>query len=115
MTPLKTIIVDDEWLIRSELKYMLNQYSKINVVGEAASLAEAIQLIQETIPDVVFLDIQMPGGSGFDLLEQVDVRFKIVFITAFDHYMKEARKLKAEAYLMKPISMERLSKVINIL
>ncbi|MDZ7262291.1 MAG: response regulator, partial [candidate division KSB1 bacterium] len=107
------IIVDDEWLIRSELKTMLSQYPNINVVGEAATIEEAIHLIDKFKPDVLFLDIQLSDGSGFDLLNQVEPNFKVVFVSAYDQYREEARKFKAEAYLMKPISKDWLAKVIN--
>ena len=66
MNPLKTIIIDDEWLVREELKTMLEQYPEIKVMGEAANVPQAIDLVKEVKPDVIFLDIQMPGASGFD-------------------------------------------------
>ena len=113
MNQYKTIIVDDEWLILSELKTLLSHFPKIKVVGEAANVDEAIHLINKYQPDVLFLDIHMPGGSGFDLLKRVKVNFKIIFVTAFDQHRNKARRFNAEAYLMKPISMDQLSKVID--
>lgn len=113
MNRIKTIIIDDEWLIRTELKDMLLQYPNINVIGEAANVTDAIRLHNELKPDLVFLDIQLPGGSGFDFLERVNGCFKLVFITAFDHYLKEAKSYRAIDYLMKPISKKKLSKVIQ--
>ena len=80
MKKFKTMIIEDEWLIRSELKSMLNQYPNIEIVGEAANISEAIKLYNEQKPDVVFLDIQLPGGSGFDLLKRLNGNFKIIFI-----------------------------------
>jgi CheY-like chemotaxis protein len=109
----KTLIIDDEWLIRAELKQLLLQYPNIHVVAEAANVTDAIRLYDEFKPDLVFLDIQLPGGSGFDFLEQVGGRFKLVFITAFDQYLKDAKSYQAIDYLMKPINKKKLSKVIQ--
>lgn len=113
MQPLKTLIVDDEWLVRAELKTMLADYPEIAVVGEAANVAQAIPLILDTRPEVIFLDIQMPGATGFDLLEQADIAARIIFITAYDKYAIRAFEVNALDYLLKPISKERLSKAIQ--
>jgi two-component system, LytTR family, response regulator len=109
---LKTIIVDDEWLVRSELRLMLAEFTDLEIVGEAANVAQAIPLIQETKPDVIFLDIQMPGASGFDLLEMTSLDAKIIFITAFDKYAIQAFEVNALDYLLKPISRERLTHAV---
>ena len=113
MNQIKTLIIDDEWLIRSELKTMLVEHPNIDVIGEASNVAEGIKLYNELKPDLIFLDIHLPGRSGFDFLSKVDNNFKLVFITAFDHYLNEAKKYKAIDYLMKPISKKKLSKVIQ--
>jgi len=113
MNRLRTLIIDDEWLIRSELKTMLDQYPNIDVIGEAANLNEAVKLCEALKPDLVFLDIHIPGGSGFDFLSRVNGDFKLVFITAFDQYLDEAKKYRAIDYLMKPISKDKLSRVIR--
>lgn len=113
MPSLKTLIVDDEWLVRAELKTMLADYPEIAVVGEAANVAQAIPLIQDTRPEVIFLDIQMPGATGFDLLEQADIAARIIFITAYDKYAIRAFEVNALDYLLKPISKERLAKAIQ--
>lgn len=113
MNRFKTLIIDDEWLIRTELKDMLKQYSNISVIGEAANVNDAIKMHNELKPDLVFLDIQLPGGSGFDFLERVNGDFKLVFITAFDQYLSEAKQYRALDYLMKPISKSRLSRIIG--
>lgn len=113
MNRIKTLIIDDEWLIRSELKTMLVRYPNIDVIGEAANVMEAIKLYEALKPDLVFLDIQLPGGSGFDFLNRVDGSFKLVFITAFDQFLNEAKQYRAIDYLMKPISRDKLSKVIR--
>ena len=72
MKQIKTIIIDDEWLICSKLKTMLVQYSNIDVISEAANVVEAVKLYEALKPDLVFLDIHIPGGSGFDFLSQVN-------------------------------------------
>jgi two-component system LytT family response regulator len=113
MKPLRTLIIDDEWLIRLELRRMLSQYPNINVVGEAANLNEAVQAVKELKPDLVFLDIQMPGGSGFDFLEQVEINFKIIFVTAYTQHFARAKKYNAIDYLLKPISQDRLTRAIQ--
>jgi two-component system LytT family response regulator len=113
MQSFKTLIVDDEWLVRSELKMMLAGYPEITVVGEAASVAQAVPLIATSRPEVIFLDIQLPGASGFDLLEQIDTSARIIFITAYDKYAIRAFEVNALDYLLKPISKERLAKAIR--
>lgn len=113
MNPLKSIIVDDEWLVREELKTMLAQYPQIEVMGEAANVPQAIELVKEIKPDVIFLDIQMPGASGFDLLDQTDINSKIIFVTAYDQYALKAFEVNALDYLLKPIQKERLAKAVQ--
>ena len=113
MNRIKTLIIDDEWLIRSELKTMLDQYPNIDVIGEAANVNEAVKLCESLKPDLIFLDIHIPGGSGFDFLNRVNGEYQLVFITAFDQYRDEAKKYRAIDYLMKPISKEKLSMVIQ--
>jgi two-component system LytT family response regulator len=113
MDQLKTLIIDDEWLIRLELRRMLSQYPNISIVGEAANLREAVQAVHETKPDLVFLDIQMPGGSGFAFLEQVEINFKIIFVTAFTQHITRAEKFGAVDYLLKPISKDRLARAMQ--
>jgi two-component system LytT family response regulator len=92
---------------------MLSHFPNINVVGEAANLNEAVQAVKELKPDLVFLDIQMPGGSGFDFLEQVEINFKIIFVTAYTQHFARAKKYKAIDYLLKPISQDRLARAIQ--
>ncbi|MCI0495074.1 response regulator, partial [candidate division KSB1 bacterium] len=113
MHPLKSIIVDDEWLVREELKTLLAEYPEIEFIGEAANVSQAIDLVKEITPDVIFLDIQMPGATGFDLLEQADISSKIIFITAYDQYALKAFEVNALDYLLKPIRKERLAKTVQ--
>jgi len=113
MNPLNSIIVDDEWLVREELKTMLGQYPEIRVVAEAADVPQAVEAIKKYKPGVLFLDIQMPGASGFDLLEKIKVKAKIIFITAYDKYAIKAFEVNALDYLLKPITKERLTKAVK--
>jgi len=113
MIPLKSIIVDDEWLVRAELNTLLTQFPGINVIGEAANVPQAVELVKQFKPDVIFLDIQMPGATGFDLLEKIETNAKIIFITAFDQYAIKAFEVNALDYLLKPINKERLEKAIQ--
>jgi len=113
MNPLKSIIVDDEWLVREELKTLLAEYPEIEILGEAANVPQAIEIVRNSNPDVIFLDIQMPGATGFDLLEQTDITSKIIFITAYDQYALKAFEVNALDYLLKPIQKDRLAKTIQ--
>lgn len=107
------IIVDDEWLVREELKAPLAPYPELTVIGEAADVPQAIELIHRVSPDIIFLDIQMLGASGFDLLEQTDINAKIIFVTAYDQYALKAFEVNALDYLLKPIQKDRLAKTIQ--
>ncbi|HGY55331.1 MAG TPA: response regulator transcription factor [Caldithrix abyssi] len=113
MKKIKTLIVDDAAIIRQELKILFADYPEIEIIGEASCLDEAIQIIHEQSPDVVFLDIQLRNENGFDLLEKIDVHFKIIFITAYDQYAIRAFEVNALDYLLKPIKKERLGKALQ--
>lgn len=110
MNKLTTIIIDDEPRARETIKNMLMLYCpELELVGEAASVASGVELINKIQPEVVLLDIKMPDGSGFDLLEQLDaIDFALVFITAFDEYAVKAFKFSAMDYLLKPIDPDEL-------
>jgi two-component system LytT family response regulator len=112
---LKTLIVDDESLARRGLVYRLKQIPDITIVGEARNGREAIDLIKETNPDLVFLDIQMPGVSGFEVVRQLDVDTMpvILFLTAYDEYAVKAFEVNALDYILKPIDEERLRQVLE--
>lgn len=111
---MKAIIVDDERLARNELKRLLENFPSIEVIGEAANTDEASQLIEELQPDVVFLDIQMPGKTGFEWLEEWDGFLpEIIFTTAFDEYAMKAFEVNALDYVLKPIELARLSESIQ--
>ena len=111
---MKTIIVDDERLARNEMKRLLEEFPKINVVAEAANADEAIELINEHNPDLLFLDIQMPGKNGFELLEAIEDRVpEVIFTTAYDEYALKAFEYNALDYIMKPIDTARLAEAIQ--
>ncbi len=109
----KVLIIEDEWLIRTELRNMLQQYSFIEEIAEAGSMHEAIQKTEAFAPDVIFLDIQLPDGTGFDFLQRFHTTSEVVFITAFDQYQERAKNYKPLAYLMKPIHNSKLRKVMQ--
>jgi len=112
--PMKALIVDDERLARNELKRLLENFPAVEVIGEAANTEEASQLIEELQPDVVFLDIQMPGKTGFEWLEEWDGFLpEIIFTTAFDEYALKAFEVNALDYVLKPIELARLSESIQ--
>lgn len=111
---MRAIIVDDERLARNELKRLLENFPSIEVVGEASNTDEASQLIEELQPDVAFLDIQMPGKTGFEWLEEWDGFLpEIIFTTAFDEYALKAFEVNALDYVLKPIELARLSESIQ--
>ena len=110
---LSALVVDDERLARIELISMLSQFENINVVAEADDVDMAISQIEKHNPDLVFLDIQMPGKSGFDLLDEIEVKAKIIFVTAYDEYAIRAFEVNALDYLPKPVSQERLTKTVE--
>lgn len=109
----KALVVDDERLARKGLIDLLQLIPEVEVVGEADCVPAAIEAINNLKPDVVFLDIQMPGQTGFDLAEQVDFDGRIIFVTAYDEYALRAFEINALDYLMKPVSKERLENAID--
>ncbi len=110
---MKALIVDDERLARVELRRLLAPYKEINVVGEAVNAEDAFNKINELNPELVFLDIQMPGKNGFQLLEELDTVPTVVFTTAYDEYALKAFEYNAMDYLLKPIEPKRLEDTIK--
>lgn len=110
---MKALIIDDERLARKELTNLLGQHEGIEIVGEAANADEAEALIAEKKPDLLFLDINMPGRTGFQLLESLDHAPLVIFVTAYDEHALEAFRVNALDYLMKPIDPARLEEAIN--
>jgi two-component system LytT family response regulator len=110
---MRALVVDDEPLARREMRRLLAAFPWVEVVGEAGNIDEARARIEELTPDVVFLDIQMPGGTGFDLLTQLDRIPRIVFTTAYDQFAVKAFDVNALDYLLKPIEPERLATTLR--
>ena len=109
----RAIIIDDERLARNELKKLLGDYPEIEVVDEAANVDEGIQKIEVHNPDRIFLDIQMPGKTGFDLLSELDKSPNVIFTTAYDEYALKAFEVNALDYLLKPVEPKRLADAIQ--
>ncbi len=110
---MKALVIDDERLARKELIKLLDEFATMNVVGEAANADEAIELIEKHNPDILFLDIQMPDKTGFELLEMLDTVPKVIFTTAYDEYALKAFEVNALDYLLKPIDPNRLKESID--
>jgi two-component system LytT family response regulator len=110
---MKALIVDDEPLARRELRRLLAAHPSIQTVGEAGDIDGARERIESLAPEVVFLDIQMPGGTGFDLLVRLDWVPRVIFTTAYDRYAVKAFDVNALDYLLKPIEPERLAAALD--
>src|SRR5215204_6268624 len=110
---IKTIIIDDERLARNELKKLLMDFPEIEVVAEAANAGEGVEKIENINPDLVFLDIQMPGKTGFDMLAELDRAPNVIFTTAYDEYALKAFEVNALDYLLKPVEPKRLADAIQ--
>lgn len=112
---IKSVIVEDETAAREVLKNYLQKYCpQIEVVGEAQNFKEAIPLLHEVQPQLVFLDVEMPFGNAFDVLEACrDLQFETIFVTAFSEYSLKALNQSAAYYLLKPISIEELITAVN--
>jgi two-component system LytT family response regulator len=110
---MRALIVDDERLARKELINLLSQHENVEIVGEAINVDDAREKINTLNPNVVFLDIQMPEKTGFDLLEELDHVPYIIFTTAYDEYALKAFQVNALDYLLKPIEPERLTEALN--
>ena len=113
MSVINAIIIDDERPARKELIFLLKDIPEIVVIGEADNISSSITLIQELKPDLVFLDIQLSGENGFDLLEKVCVDFKIIFVTAYNEFAIKAFDVNASDYLLKPVDPKRLKLAIK--
>jgi len=110
---MRALVIDDERLARKELINLLADYKYIEVVGEAANADEALEMIQKENPDLLFLDIQMPGKTGFELLEMLDNVPKVIFTTAYDEFALKAFEVNALDYVLKPIQTERLKESLS--
>src|ERR1700739_4368961 len=114
---INTIIVDDEKPARDELAFLLKAFPEINVIGQGRNGVDAVNLIKEHAPDLVFLDVQMPGLDGFGVLKKLVERKvgvpQVVFATAYDHYAVQAFDVNAVDYVLKPFDKARISKAIQ--
>ena len=113
---LKALVVDDEQLAREELCFLLAQADGVEVVGQAGNGIEAIGLIEDLSPDLIFLDVQMPGMNGFEVARQMlgrDSAAEIVFVTAYDQYAIEGFQVNAVDYLLKPVDAARLEQAVQ--
>ena len=110
---MKAIIVDDERLARNELRRLLADYPEVEIIEECDGAEAAIIAVDKLRPDVVFLDIHMPGKDGFGVLEELDYMPHVIFITAYDEYAIKAFDVNALDYLLKPIEVDRLKEAIN--
>jgi two-component system LytT family response regulator len=110
---MKTIVVEDSRLAREGLVRMLKNFEGMDVVGAADRPSSALELVRAMRPDVIFLDIHMPGATGFDLLEQLDYAPRIVFTTAYSEHAIRAFDYNTVDYLLKPVSPERLAKAVG--
>lgn len=110
---MKAIIIDDERLARTELKKLLQDYPEVEVVDEAANAEEGLAKIESQQPDLIFLDIQMPGKTGFDMLSQLEKTPQVIFTTAYDEFALKAFEVNALDYLLKPIEPKRLADAVQ--
>jgi two-component system LytT family response regulator len=110
---IKTLIVDDERLAVEGIKILLEDFPNIEILGSAACLDEAVKIIDNETPDLIFLDIQLQGETGFDLFTKIPIDSRVVFVTAFDQYAVRAFEVNALDYLLKPVSKKRFAATMN--
>jgi len=113
MTRHSALIVDDERIARNELEYLLRDYPQFEIVGQAASVNEAVEHIKALKPELIFLDVQMPGASGFELFERIPIEAWVIFITAYEEFALRAFEVNALDYLTKPVRQQRLSAALD--
>jgi two-component system, LytTR family, response regulator len=110
---MKAIIIDDERLARTELRKLLQEFPEIEIVDEASNAEEGVLKIENHNPDLIFLDIQMPGKTGFDMLSELDHAPQVIFTTAYDEYALKAFEVNALDYLLKPVEPRRLADAVE--
>lgn len=110
---IKAILIDDERLARMELRKLLAEFPEIEIIAEAANANEGIEKIESLSPDLIFLDIQMPGKTGFEMLAGLDFVPNVIFTTAYDEYALKAFEVNALDYLLKPVEPKRLADAIQ--
>lgn len=110
---MRVLLIDDERLARAELRRLLAAHPEVQIVGEAVNAADGVQQIAALKPDLIFLDVQMPGGSGFDMLAALEDAPEVIFTTAFDQYALQAFEVNALDYLQKPIQAARMAAALQ--
>ncbi|MEV4778249.1 LytR/AlgR family response regulator transcription factor [Burkholderia sp. LMU1-1-1.1] len=110
---MRVLLIDDERLARSELRRLLAAHPEVEIIGEAVNAADGVRQIAALKPDLVFLDVQMPGGSGFDMLAALEEAPEVIFTTAFDQYALQAFEVNALDYLQKPIQAARMAAALQ--
>lgn len=110
---MRALLIDDERLARAELRRLLAAHPDVEIVGEAVNAADGVQQIAALKPDLIFLDVQMPGGSGFDMLAALEEAPEVIFTTAFDQYALQAFEVNALDYLQKPIQAARMASALQ--
>jgi two-component system LytT family response regulator len=113
MKTFRTLIIDDERLAREELKLLLKDYLEIEIIDEAKNGEEGISKIKDLKPDLIFLDVSMPGMTGFEMLKHLDEIPRVIFITAYDEYAIKAFEVNALDYILKPVDPDRLKDAIQ--
>ncbi len=109
---LRTLIIDDERLARKELREALEKEQGVEIIGEAGNSDEALEQVREKDPDLLFLDIRMPGKDGFQFLQELERAPRVIFVTAYDEYALQAFEVNALDYLLKPVDQERLHEAV---
>lgn len=110
---MKAMIIDDEPPARRELRRLLTGFPWVEIVGEAGNVDQAVEMVEALTPELLFLDIQMPGGSGFDVLTRLEDVPQVIFTTAYDEHAVRAFKVDALDYLLKPIEPARLAEALG--
>lgn len=113
MKQFKTLLIDDERLAREELKLLLKDYHEIDILDEAKNGEEGIEKIKQFKPDLIFLDINMPGMNGFEMIKHLEEIPRVIFITAYDEYALKAFEVNALDYILKPVDPERLREAVH--
>jgi len=113
LTHIRTLIVDDQPNLRNELRFLIERQGDFSIIGECATVKEARRVAVTDKPDLIFLDVQLPDGTGFDVLENLPAEFKIIFLTAFEEHAIRAIKYGALDYLLKPINEIELVQTLN--
>jgi two-component system LytT family response regulator len=110
---LRVAVIDDENLARQGLRHLLGAHPELQLIGEADSYGSALELLRRESPDAIFLDIRMPGGTGFELLQALDIMPKVVMVTAYAEHASQAFDIEAVDYLLKPVRPARFAQAVR--